>query len=85
MIDINDTINLAAAVERFKTPAHFLLDTFIPQIPEVSETKYVQVDSKKGSRHLAPMIVRGAKGINMERDGFETHLYAAPLLSHKHI
>lgn len=81
MIDINDTINLAAAVERFKTPAHFLLDTFFPQIPEVSATKYVQVDSRKGSRRLAPMIVRGAKGINMERDGFETHLYAAPLMA----
>ncbi len=81
MIDIHDTIALAAAVERFKKPAAMLLDTFFPVIPEVSITTQVQIDYKKGNRRLAPMIVRGAKGVNMSRSEFETQFYKAPLMA----
>lgn len=81
MIDIHDTIALAAAVERFKKPSTMLLDTFFPVIPEVSTSTWVQVDSRKGNRRLAPMIVRGAKGVNMARADFNTKMYTAPLLA----
>ncbi len=81
MIDIRDTIALAAAVERFKKPASMLVDTFFPVIPEVATSTYVQIDYRKGNRRIAPMVVRGAKGVNMSRSEFETKLYRAPLLA----
>ena len=81
MIDIHDTIALASAVERFKKPSSVLLDTFFPVIPEVSVSTWVQVDSKKGNRRLAPVIVRGAKGVNMARSDFDTKMYKAPLIA----
>ncbi len=81
MIDIKDTIALASAVERFKAPARFLLDTFFPIVPTVATSEVIQIDSRKGTRRLAPVIVRGAKGVNMMRDGFDSRFYRAPLMA----
>lgn len=38
-IDFKDTLSLMQAVERMKTPASFLLDTFFPQVPAVATSK----------------------------------------------
>ncbi len=80
MISLNDTVALMQAVERFKTPASMLLDTFFPVIPEVAPTSTIQIDYRKGTRRLAPMIVRGAAGMNVARDSYQSSFYKAPLM-----
>lgn len=81
MITLTDTVSLMSAVERFTTPATTLLDTFFPIIPETSATSTIEVQFRKGNRRLAPYVVRGAKSVNMTRDGFKSDFYQPPMMA----
>lgn len=75
---ITDTFTLLNAVEQFKPEATYLADTFFPTRMPVSFTSFVSVEYKKGKRLLAPYIVRGSKGVNVNRDTAQAKFYAAP-------
>ena len=68
-IDFKDTLSLMQAVERMKTPASFLLDTFFPQVPAVATSKKIAVETRKRGRTLAPFVSRGAACVNVKRAG----------------
>ena len=76
---ITDTYTLLTAMESFKDPAVYLVDTFFPQKVPVVNTSKVAVEYRKGQRQLAPYIVRGARGAEMARTTISTKEYTAPM------
>ena len=80
MIDLKDIISLMSAVERFKTPASLLLDTFFPVVPETATTATIEVHIRAGERRLAPFVVRGGKSIELAREGFDDFFYKPPMM-----
>ena len=74
------TVTLIDAVNQFKAPATFLVDKFFSQKMPVSNTSFVAVEFKKGKRLLAPYIVRGSKGVLINRDTAEAKFYSAPMM-----
>ncbi len=79
-ININDTLSMMQALERVKTPASFLVDTFFPQQPPVALSKTIAVEYRKGTRKLAPYIVSGA-GVNVVRDGAQMQYFEPPMMA----
>lgn len=84
-IDFNNTYNLMQAMERFKAPASFLLDTFFPIMPTPSVQNFIAVEYRKGGRKLAPFIVKGAHGVNVSRDGSKVDVYQPPMMGARRI
>ena len=79
-IDMKDTLTLMQAMERIKTPASFLLDTFFPNVPEPALSTKIAVEYRKKGRSLAPFVSRGAKGVNMKRAGSTINIYEPPMM-----
>lgn len=84
-IGYKDTVSLITAVERFKTPASFLLDTFFPIVPPTALQSLIAVEFRKGSRRLAPFVTRGAHGINMAREESRLDFYKPPMMGPRRI
>lgn len=84
-IDFSNTYNLMQAMERFKKPASFLLDTFFPVMPTPSVQNYIAVEYRKGGRRLAPFVVKGAHGVNIEREGSKIAIYQPPTMGARRI
>lgn len=80
MIDLRDTTSLTAAVERMKPSATTLVDTFFPLVPATSYSTNIEIHFRKGQRRLAPFIVRGAKGVIVDRDDFKSQIYTPPMM-----
>jgi hypothetical protein len=82
-ISIYEPRTMAKALEEMK-PAHtFLKRLFFGKTPETSQTEKVDVDVKVGSRRVAPFVNPKAPGKVVDRPGFTTSTYTAPLLSMK--
>ena len=79
------TVTLIEAVNQFKPPATFLVDKFFGQKMPVSNTSFVAVEFKKGKRILAPYIVRGSKGVLINRDSSEAKFYSAPMMGGRRV
>ena len=75
--DINSTRSLLGVINRAYPPNPLLVNTFFPNAITYS-SEYLDVDFKKGGRSMAPFVVPGSQGVNMQRDGFETKSYKAP-------
>lgn len=82
---INDTVTLIQAIENFKDPATYLVDTFFPQKMPTSFSDTVAVEYRKGKRTLAPYIVKGSKGVNIARDSAQAKFYKAPLMGPRRV
>lgn len=82
---IQDEITLLQAVENFKDPATFLVDTFFPQKVPTAFTDTVAIEYRKGKRVLAPYIVKGSKGVNVNRETAQAKSYKAPLMGPRRI
>ena len=65
-IDFSNTFALMQTLEKSKAPASFLLDTFFPVTLTPSVQNYIAVEYRKGGRRLAPFVVKGARGVNLE-------------------
>ena len=79
------TVTLLEAINLFKTPASYLLDTFFSKKIATSNSSWVAIEYKKGKRLLAPYIVKGAKAITVDREGSFSDLYKAPMIGVKRI
>lgn len=77
---ITDTYELIGTVEQIKTPATYLVDTFFPKMMPVSYTDWVSVEYRKEGRLLAPYVVKGSKGVNINRGGSRIQSYKAPMV-----
>lgn len=82
--DINSTRSLLGVINRAYPPNPLLVNTFFPNAITYS-SEYLDVDFKKGGRSMAPFVVPGSQGVNMQRDGFETKSYKAPLMKPKRV
>lgn len=78
-IDLFDTRTMMAALEETFPPATFLRDTFFPGV-ETSNTKYVDVDIRKGKRKMAPFVSPRHEGKPIDRAGYTTKTYAPPYI-----
>ena len=85
LIEYNDTLSLMAAMERTKPPARFLLDTFFPNALPTVVTPSIMVEYRKGSRRLAPFVVKGARGVNMSRETSHIATYTPPMVAPRRV
>lgn len=87
MIDIysiTDTVTLINAVEQIKQPVSYLVDTFFPT-KDFYNTSFVAVEYRKEGRQLAPAVVNGSKGININRGNSKTAYFTAPLFAPRRV
>ena len=79
------TITMVEAINLFKTPATYLIDTFFSKKLPTANSEFISLEYKKGKRSLAPYIVEGAKAVNIARGESDSKLYAAPMLGVRRI
>lgn len=77
---IKDTYELLGVVEQIKQPASYLVDTFFPQMMPVSYSTWVSVEYMKSGRYLAPYVVPGSRGVNINRGTSQIKSYKAPMV-----
>lgn len=82
---ITDTFQLLNVVEQIKKPASYLVDTFFPNRMPVSYSTWVSVEYRKEGRLLAPYIVKGTKGVNINRGGSRINSYRAPMVGPRRV
>lgn len=58
----------------------FLRDTFLPGV-QTFVTEDVEIDTRKGGQIVAPFVAPNVGGINMGRQGYQTHSYKTPLVA----
>lgn len=78
---ITDTYQLLGVIEQIKPPASYLVDTWFPNHYPVSYSDWVSVEYTKQGRHLAPYVVRGSKGVNIDRAKSRIVSYKPPMVA----
>lgn len=78
---ITDTYQLLGTIEQIKTPASYLVDTWFPRRMPVSYSTWLSVEYRKAGRLLAPYVVKGGKGVNVNRGGSRISSYRAPMVA----
>jgi hypothetical protein len=81
-VDLFDTRTMLEAVRQIQPVRTFLRDTFFTN-RRTFDTEYVDVDIVKGKRRMAPFVNPRMAGKVVERLGYQTHTYKAPMLSPK--
>ena len=82
---LKDTVSLIQAIEQIKPPASFLADTFFPNKMPTAMTSYVAVEYKKEGRLLAPYVVKGSRGVNINRSTSKVNMYAPPMVAPRRV
>ena len=82
---ITDTYQLIGTVEQIKQPASYLVDTWFPRQMPVSYSDWVSVEYRKEGRVLAPFVVKGTKGVNLNRGGSRISSYKAPMVAPRRV
>lgn len=85
MININDRISLIRAAEQIKPPATYLVDQFFPTVEQNPTETLMMEYRKRGREKLAPYIVEGGKGINVNREGSKFRVYSPPMVAPKRV
>lgn len=85
MISINDTVSLIQAAEQIKPPATYLSDTFFPVMDVSPQPTVLMEYRKRGYERLAPYVIEGSKGINVERSGSVMRVYSPPLIAPRRV
>lgn len=73
---------LQAAVEQWKEPQTFFLDSFFREIKEYS-TRVVEINFFDEKRRIAPFIARNGTGQFVEKQGYTKFLYEPPYVKPK--
>ncbi len=81
-IDIFDTRTMIPVVEQMKRPTTFFRDTFFNSY-RTFVTEEVDVDVIKQRRRVAPFVHPRNPGVVVNRDGYTTETYKAPMISEK--
>ena len=80
-ISIYEPRTMAAALDKMMPARAFLRRKFFGGTPETSATEKVDVDIRIGGRSVAPFVNPRSAGKAVDRPGFETRTYTAPLLA----
>lgn len=75
-----DTQTLLAALEKISTPVKFLRETFFP-MTNFSSTEFVELDFRKTGRVVAPIEDPLQGPAILQRQGFNTETYRAPVIA----
>ncbi|MCL6636056.1 MAG: major capsid protein [Peptococcaceae bacterium] len=81
-IDLFDTRTMLEAVRQMQPVRTFLKDTFFTNVRTFT-TEHVDVDIVKGKRRMAPFVSPRLAGKVVERMGYSTNTYKAPMLNPK--
>lgn len=83
-INMFETRTMLQVVENIAKPKTFLKDMFFPNSRSV-DTEHIDVDIVKGKRRVAPFVSPIKQGQVVERLGYTTNSYKAPLMKPKMI
>ena len=75
---ITDTYSLMSTVENIQKPATYLADTFFPNPSPIFYTTKITVEYRSEGRLLAPYVVPGTRGVNINRGTSNVAYYTAP-------
>lgn len=78
---LTDTISLLPVCESIKPEANYLVKTFFPNALPAGNSSYVAVEFRRQGRVLAPYVVKGSRGVNINRGSSQVDLYKAPLVA----
>ncbi|GAV21603.1 major capsid protein [Carboxydothermus pertinax] len=81
-IDLFSTRTMLEAVQQMQPVRTFLKSTFFTN-EKTFDTEYVDVDIIKGKRRMAPFVSPKIGGKVVERQGYRTNTYKAPMLAPK--
>ncbi|GAV24801.1 minor capsid protein E [Carboxydothermus islandicus] len=81
-IDLFSTRTMLEAVQQMQPVRTFLKSTFFVN-ERTFDTEYVDVDIIKGKRRMAPFVSPKIGGKVVERQGYRTNTYKAPMLAPK--
>lgn len=81
-IDLFDTRTMLEAVRQMLPVRTFLKETFFTNV-RTFDTEHVDVDIIKGKRRMAPFVSPKLAGKVVERQGFRTNTYKAPMINPK--
>lgn len=81
-IDLFETRTMLEAVKQMLPVRTFLKDTFFSNI-RTFDTEHVDVDIVKGKRRMAPFVSPKQAGKVVERLGYRTNTYKAPMINPK--
>lgn len=70
---------LSMAIARVKPPALFLWDILVGT-EKLEKTLKFEIQTKEAGRYRVPLVGRRENGILIEKDGFETSIYEAPMM-----
>lgn len=82
---ITDTYALMSTVENIQKPATYLADTFFPNQSPIFYTTQIAVEYRSEGRLLAPYVVPGTKGVNINRGTSNVAYYSAPMFGPRRI
>lgn len=69
--------SLVTAVEQWKAPQTFFLDSFFREVKEWS-TRFVEINFYDEKRRIAPFITRSGSGQFVEKQGYSKFIYEPP-------
>ena len=81
-MDLFETRTMIEAVEQMHPVRTFLRDTFFTNF-RTFDTEHVDVDIIKGKRRMAPFVSPKVAGKVVERKGYSTRSYKAPMINPK--
>ena len=70
---------LSEAIKQIKPPALFLWDIFVGKEKKEKTLKF-EIQTKEAGRYRVPLVGRRENGILIEKEGFATSIYEAPML-----
>lgn len=82
---ITDTYELLGAIENIKEPASYLVDMFFSQEMPVSYSTWVSMEYRSAGRVLAPYVVKGGRGVNINRGTSRIASYKAPMVAPRRV
>lgn len=82
---ITDTYQLMSTVENIQKPTNYLADTFFPNAFPFFYTTQIAVEYRQEGRLLAPYVVSGSRGVNINRGTSSVMYFSAPMFGARRV
>ena len=84
IFQIKETFDLIRIAEKLKKPASYLVDKFFSN-KELITADYFPLETISKGRRLAPFVSRGARGLNISREGSQVQAYKPPMIGARRV